>query len=245
MFLSHQGESKRTQDPIVTGTSIVALKYKDGVMIAADTLASYGSLARFRDVRRISSLGSNTLLAGSGEYSDYQYLIKTLDQMILEYELPDDGSTLSPKSLQSYITRLMYSRRNKFDPLWNQLVLAGYSDGNSTLGYSDLHGTSYEDDTVATGYGNYIARPLLRRAYKPNMTKDEAKQLLETCLKVLFYRDARSSNRIQIATATAEGTFISEPYELETDWRVGEILYTEPAVRTVAVYKKGNNNSKD
>ena len=37
---------KRTQQPIVTGTSVLGIKYKDGVMLAADTLASYGSLAR-------------------------------------------------------------------------------------------------------------------------------------------------------------------------------------------------------
>lgn len=31
-------------------------------------------------------------------------------------------------------------------------------------------------------------------------------------MRVLFYRDCRSLNRIQIAKATAEGTIISDPY---------------------------------
>ena len=30
--------STRTQQPIVTGTAVLGLKYKDGVMLAADTL---------------------------------------------------------------------------------------------------------------------------------------------------------------------------------------------------------------
>jgi 20S proteasome alpha/beta subunit len=32
------GPSTHTQSPIVTGTSVVALKFKDGVVIAADNL---------------------------------------------------------------------------------------------------------------------------------------------------------------------------------------------------------------
>jgi len=32
--------SSRTQQPIVTGTGVLGLKYKDGVMLAADTLGT-------------------------------------------------------------------------------------------------------------------------------------------------------------------------------------------------------------
>ena len=38
-----------------TGTSILAVKYNGGIMMAADTLGSYGSLARFRDERECGS----------------------------------------------------------------------------------------------------------------------------------------------------------------------------------------------
>jgi len=48
---------------------------------------------------------------------------------------------------------------------------------------------------------------------------------MEDCLRVLYYRDARSLNRIQIATISAEGPAISEPFELQTNWDVGIIKY--------------------
>jgi 20S proteasome subunit beta 7 len=71
-----------------------------------------------------------------------------------------------------------------------------------------------------------LARPLLRNAKKSDeMTEDEAKNLIETCLKVLFYRDARALDRVQIATVSARGVQISAPYDLKTDWDVGHILY--------------------
>jgi len=222
---SHSGPKTQTLEPYVTGTSVLGIKYKDGVMIAADTLASYGSLARFRDIQRMAPLGRYTLIGATGEYSDFQFLLRLLDELIVSDEISNDGSHLSPHSIHSYLTRVLYERRNKMDPLWGHFVVAGHRNGQSFLGLADMRGTSYEDETIATGYGSMIARPLMRAAYKPNMTRDEAKSLLENCLKVLYYRDARAINRVQIATITAEGPVISEPYELQTDWDVGVIQY--------------------
>jgi len=222
---TQSGPKKNTLEPYVTGTSVLAVRYKDGVMIAADTLASYGSLARFRDVRRMHSLGKYTLIGATGEYSDYQYLLKLLDDLIVDDQLAEDGSSLSPHSIHSYLTRVLYGRRNKIDPLWGQFVVAGYKGGKSFLGLADLRGTSYQDNTIATGYGGHIARCLMREKWREDLTEKEAKDLLEECLRVLYYRDARSLNRIQIATITANGPFISEPYELSSDWDVGTIIY--------------------
>lgn len=67
------GDSRqRTTSPIVTGTTVLGMKYKGGVMLAADTLASYGSMARYKDVRRIRQVGESTLIGASGEISDFQ-----------------------------------------------------------------------------------------------------------------------------------------------------------------------------
>ena len=46
----------------------------------------------------------------------------------------DDGNSLGPKEVHNYLTRVMYNRRNKFNPLWNTLVLGGVKNGESYLG---------------------------------------------------------------------------------------------------------------
>ena len=38
-------------------------------------------------------------------------------------------------------------------------------------------------------------------------------------MRVLFYRDARTINKMQIATIKKEGVTITEPYALETVWQ--------------------------
>lgn len=220
-----QEPSKRTTDPIVTGTSVLGVKYRDGVMMMADTLASYGSMARYSDINRVLPLGKFTLIGGSGDYSDFQYIMKMLDELVVEDQINEDGSLLSPHSIHSYLNRVMYQRRNKFDPLYNRIVVGGNRNGKSFLGMADLRGMAYESDTIATGYGDYIAQPLLRKHARTDMTYDEAKHLLESCMRVLYYRDARASNEVTLSTVTAEGPKVSSPYVLDTDWSSGNILY--------------------
>lgn len=241
--------NERTRRPIVTGTSVLGIRYSDGVMLAADTLCSYGSMAKYKDARRLVPVNSNTLLGGSGEYSDFQAIIDLLKRNALEDRCTsdtlyyDDGEEGAEKGecareVWNYLRAVMYDRRNKMNPLWNDLVVAGFADaaeGTSTaaavdtpssvpfLGYVDKIGTTYEDDCVATGFGSYLALPIMRERYRPDLEEGEARALLEDCMRVLFYRDCRALDRIQIAKVTRDGgVLVSEPYQIETDWSSAE-----------------------
>ena len=57
---------------LYSGTSVFGVKYKDGVVLGADTLGSYGSLARFPNVERVIKINDNTVVACSGDYADFQ-----------------------------------------------------------------------------------------------------------------------------------------------------------------------------
>ncbi|KAJ9095192.1 hypothetical protein QFC19_007647 [Naganishia cerealis] len=228
-----------TQQPLVTGTSVLGLVFADGVMLAADNLASYGSLARFRDIQRLipleSSKSSSSCLAVGGDMSDFQYLQKQLETLM--QSLSDDHPSLGPKQIYEYLSNLMYARRSKMDPLWNAMLLGGVKDGESFLGYVDLLGTTYQAPTLASGFGSHMAQPLLREAYEKRqeqgrsgekqgelLSKEEATAVLEDCMKVLYYRDARSLNKYQIATITAQGVDISASKSSDTEWKFAEGL---------------------
>uniref|UniRef100_A0A8C6Z0W2 Proteasome subunit beta n=1 Tax=Nothoprocta perdicaria TaxID=30464 RepID=A0A8C6Z0W2_NOTPE len=196
------------RSPMVTGTSVLGVKFDGGVVIAADTLGSYGSLARFRNLSRLLKVNDSTMLGASGDYADFQYLKQVIDQMVIDEELLGDGHSYSPKAIHSWLTRVMYNRRSKINPLWNTVVIGGFYNGESFLGYVDMLGVAYEAPTLATGYGAYLAQPLMREALekKPILTKEEARDLIERCMKILYYRDARSFNRVSIRVAEKSGS---------------------------------------
>jgi 20S proteasome subunit beta 7 len=68
---------------------------------------------------------------------------------------------------------------------------------------------TYSASTLATGYGAYIAQPLLRKAVEgreDTLTEHEARVILEDALRVLFYRDARSMNQVLCLSLSVTAT---------------------------------------
>ncbi len=188
-------------------------------------------MARFRDIQRLHPLGKSTLMGTSGDISDLQATINMLKQYEIEEICYDDGHEMSPRQWHTALAAQMYKKRSDMDPLWNSHIIAGVDKktGSIFLGYVDLLGTTYESDSIATGFGAYLAQPLLRNAVegKPegSLSESEAAALLENSMRVLYYRDARSLDKIQFAKVTAQGVVVSEPVKITSDWSIGKRTY--------------------
>lgn len=192
-------------------------------MIAADVLGSYGSLARFRDCKRLMKVNDYCLLGAAGDYADFQYLKDVIEQRMIDDRAYDDKFHMKPKSLLTYLTRVLYNRRSQFDPFWNTFLVAGWQDGKPFLGTVDKIGTCFQDSQLGTSMGLHLALPLLReRAEKyPKMTEKQAREALEDGLKILFCRDTQAFTKYEIGTVTAEGIKVEGPFEIKADWQIG------------------------
>lgn len=104
--------------------------------------------------------------------------------MVTDEELLGDGHSYSPRAIHSWLTRAMYSYRSEMNPLWNTMVTGGYTDGESFLGYVDMRGVAYEAPSLATGYGAYLAQPLLGEVLEeqPVLSQTETPHLGESCI---------------------------------------------------------------
>jgi len=163
-------------------------------------------------------VGKYTVIGAGGDMSDFQYIQKSLEELIIDEFTSQDGHDLGPAQIHEYLSQVMYSRRSKLNPLWNSLLVGGFKDGKrylrfrlslepnllivppSFLSYVDLLGTTYSASTLATGYGAYIAQPLLRKEVEGKediLTEEEAVRIMETCIRVLYYRDARSIGKVR------------------------------------------------
>ncbi|KAI1412566.1 proteasome endopeptidase complex, beta subunit [Hypoxylon sp. FL1857] len=220
-YMNSNGPNQHTQSPVVTGTSVVAMKFKDGVVMAADNLASYGSLARFTDVKRIRTFADTSLVGFGGDVSDMQYLDRHLTELSIDEAYQQSAHTLNARSLHKYLSKLLYHRRSKFDPLWNHLLVAGLDEeGKPFLAAADLLGTTFTSPSLATGFGSMLAQPIMRK-YVPDeesvakVTQEQAVEVIRECMKVLFYRDARSLDSYSLAIVTEDGITLSENEKLE------------------------------
>lgn len=56
--------------------------YVRTLMRSSFSIASYGSLARFRDIQRLHPVGEHTIIGASGDISDYQYIQHMLQNVM-------------------------------------------------------------------------------------------------------------------------------------------------------------------
>lgn len=153
--------------------------------------------------------------------SDMQYLDRLLDSVYREENYVSQGHTLNARNLHTYLSKLLYKRRSNFNPLWNHLLVAGLDDDDKPfLASADLRGTTFTAPSLATGFGAHLAQPILRKVAPDDdavttISEEKAVAAIKECMKVLFYRDARSIDRYSIAVITKEGINLKEDEKLE------------------------------
>ncbi len=191
--------------------------------------ASYGSLARFTDTKRLRKFGDKAVVGFGGDVSDMQYIDRLLQSIDIRENYSSNGNSLNAKNLHTYLSKVFYKRRSEFNPLWNHVLVAGFdSEGKPFLSSADLLGTTFSAPHLATGFGAHLAVPILRRLFpeeKPieEISREQAVDALKQCLKVLFYRDARSLDKYSIAVITQEGIDLKEDEQLEgQSWAFAE-----------------------
>ena len=150
-----------------------------------------------------------------------QYLDRLLNSLDIEEAYGSSGHTLNAKNLHTYLSKVFYKRRSDFNPLWNQVLVAGLEDdGKPFLASADLLGTTFSAPSLATGFGAHLAQPLLRKVAPDEeaasrLSREQAVEAVKESMKVLFYRDARSLDKYSIAVVTKDGIELKEDEKLE------------------------------
>jgi 20S proteasome subunit beta 7 len=183
--------------------------------------ASYGSLARFTDVKRLRTFADSSIVGFGGDVSDMQYLDRLLTSLSIEEDYSTSGHVLNAQNLHTYLSKVFYKRRNDFNPLWNHILVGGLdSKGAPFLASADLLGTTFTAPCLSTGFGAHLAVPILRKVAPDEeaaaqLTEEDAVKAVKECMKVLYYRDARSMDRYSIAVVKKEGIELKEDELLE------------------------------
>ena len=210
------------------GTSVIGIKYKDGILIAADTVVSYGGTLHQFNYRRIKKLNEECACGCSGEMADFEKLSEILDQKMEKDEIENDGAAfLRPTDYYNFIGEHNYNRRMKMDPLWVSTVFGGCNkdSGDLFLGMVDIYGLKVEGNYLVTGLAAHFCKVLLANEWKEDMTEQEAKNLALKCYGVMYYRDKKCGDKIAFTTVKHSGITEEEPVKCPTEWNLR--FYTE------------------
>ncbi|MER5465645.1 proteasome subunit beta [Streptomyces sp. NPDC002668] len=167
-------------DQVPHGTTVLALTYSDGVLIAGDRRATMGHLIAQRDLEKVHPTDDHTAVAFAGTVGLAIDLVKLYQVELTHFEKMEG----IPMSLNAKATRLATMVRQNLGQAMQGLavvpLLAGYEqsapEGERGRIFSfDVTGGPYEKrDFYAEGSGSPFARGALKKLYRPGMSRRDA-----------------------------------------------------------------------
>lgn len=173
------------------GTTILTMKYKDGVVVAGDRRITYGNY-HYDNYSKVEYIDNLTLIAFSGSVPAIQHLAQDLVterelwEDLIEEKIYVDGQS---ELLKNIIREKFFS-----EVVWTGSValpiIAGFDPRQKTgrIFDFDILGGIYEMPYhIARGSGGIIAEPILKRLWSANMTLDQARRLaIDAILQASF-----------------------------------------------------------
>ncbi|HVL80299.1 MAG TPA: proteasome subunit beta, partial [Actinomycetota bacterium] len=150
-------------------TTILSLRYSDGVVIAGDRRATAGYTIEHRDIEKVFPTDSHSAAAISGVAGPSMEMVR-LFQTELEYYEKVEGEPLSLTGRANHLGRLI--RANLPAAMQGFVVLPLYAGfdlrtGQGRIFRYDVTGGLYEEtDFHATGSGGKDARNTLKRLFR-------------------------------------------------------------------------------
>ncbi|GAA0169179.1 protease [Lithospermum erythrorhizon] len=160
---------------------VFGLVGKEFALVVADTSAVHSILVHKSNEDKIMILDSHKLMGASGEAGDRAQFTEYVQKNVALYQFRN-GIPLTTKATANY-TRGELATALRKNPYQVNVILAGYDqETGPSLYYIDYIATFHKVDKAAFGYGSYFALSMMDRHYRPDMTVEEAVDLVDQCL---------------------------------------------------------------
>ncbi|MCX5389682.1 proteasome subunit beta [Streptomyces sp. NPDC006482] len=167
------------------GTTIVAVTFPGGVVLAGDRRATMGNMIAQRDMEKVFPADEYSAVAIAGTAGLAVEMVK-LFQLELEHFEKVEGATLS---LEGKANRLSTMIRGNLGMAMQGLAVvplfAGWDEGKGKgriFSYDVTGGRSEEQGFAATGSGSIFARGSMKKLYRSDLTEQQATTLVVQAL---------------------------------------------------------------
>jgi proteasome beta subunit len=168
------------------GTTVLALRYADGVIVAGDRRATEGFQIAHRSIEKVFAADDMSAVAIAGAAGPAVEIVR-LFQTELEHYEKVEGERLTLEGKANKLSQMI--RANLPAAMQGLAVVplfAGYDESREQgriFKYDVTGGRYEEDDYHATGSGGKDARSSLKKRYRIDATRDEA---IKDAIEALF-----------------------------------------------------------
>ena len=215
--------------PITHGTTVVAIRYADGAVMAGDRRATSGNLISHRTIEKVFPADRHSGVAIAGAAGPAVEMVK-LFQLQLEHYEKVEGTALSLDGKANQLSQMV---RNHLPAAMQGLAVvplfAGYDTRRATgrLFQYDVTGGRYEESNhAATGSGSLHAGTVVKLGWREGLDRGEALDLAISALFQAADEDSATGGPDlvrgiypTIATITADGFVSVDESEISERFR--------------------------
>lgn len=190
------------------GTTTIAVKCKEGIVLVADKRASLGDfMIGDKDVQKIYLITDNIAVTHAGTMSDAQLLTKLL-KAELQLKRIRTKREVTVKEAANLLAGMMYENIRKMSMIPGVVgMLMGGKDPRGFHLYNlGIDGSVMEKKNYSTdGSGMIFAIAILDAEYKSDLNIEQGIQLALKAMNAALKRDFHTGDGVDIYTVTDEG----------------------------------------
>jgi len=195
-----QGAEKHIK--MLHGTTTLAFKYKDGVVVAVDSRASAGAYIASQTVKKVIEINPFLLGTMAGGAADCSYWERYLGMRCRLFEL-DHKERISVAGASKILANITYQYKNY--GLSMGTMICGWDKTGPQIFYVDSDGQRLPGKLFSVGSGSTFAYGVLDTGYKWDLTSEEAWDLAEKAIFAATHRDAYSGGTVRVYHITEKG----------------------------------------
>ncbi|GCB67612.1 hypothetical protein scyTo_0010274 [Scyliorhinus torazame] len=158
----------------------------DFVLVSSDRVAASSIVAMKHDYDKMFKLSEKILLLCVGEAGVTVQFAEYIQKNVQLYKMRN-GNELSPSAAANFTRKTLAEYLRSRTPSHVNMLLAGCDEQEGpALYYMDYLAALAKAPFAAHGYGAFLTLSILDRYYKPDLTREEAVELLKKLKNDLF-----------------------------------------------------------
>ncbi len=210
-----QDMSKNGQEEVKTGTTTVAIEYKDGAILATEKRASMGYQVSGKNTKKVYEIDEGIGITTAGSVGDVQTVVRYMKAETNLFKYKKDRK-MNPSAVASLMANILQS--SKALPFMGLFILGGYNHEKKKGEVYQLDpagGILGEDKYYATGSGSQVAYGLLEDGFEEDMSRDKAVSLAIRSIRSASKRDIASGNGFSVMIIDEEGCHVLDKKDIE------------------------------
>lgn len=198
-------DAKKSILPLATktGTTIVGLVYKNGIVLGADTRSTNDTTVADKNCEKIHYIAPNIYCCGAGTAADTEKTTELISSQMELLRMNTGGSQSRIVTACTLLKRMLFRYQGYVSAA---LVLGGCDVNGPHLYQIYPHGSTGKLPFTTMGSGSLAAMAVFEADYRDDLEEEEAVRLVQRAILAGIFNDLGSGSNVDTCVIRTDGS---------------------------------------